>query len=282
VDGSISIPDEDHLNRSSWVRCNNLVHTWIINSITPSIAQSVVFIENAIDMWNDLKDRFMRGDRIKVAQLHQEIANLKQGSHKITDYFTKLRGLWEELEQYRPMPQCNWPIACTYAAMRNAKEFRSEDRTIQFLIGLNEEYQGVASQVLLMDPMPPINRVFSMVMQHERKLQYGVINTQNTPLEDTTSLVNAVNGQKQFGRGRGNNGFQGRGNNGFQGRGRGNGRYCTFCERINHTVETCYKKHGYPPNWGRGGGNSYANMVDGEDAENNVQVASSSRNEDSA
>jgi len=70
VNGSIPIPDDDDLNRNAWERCNNLVHTWIINSITPSIAQSVVFIENAVDMWNDLKDCFMRGDRIRVAQLH--------------------------------------------------------------------------------------------------------------------------------------------------------------------------------------------------------------------
>jgi len=65
-------------------RCNNLVHTWIINSISPLIAQSVLFIENIVDMWNDLKDRFMRGDRIRVAQLQEEIANLKQGSKKVT------------------------------------------------------------------------------------------------------------------------------------------------------------------------------------------------------
>ena len=78
VDGSIPVPNEDDLNRLAWERCNNLVHTWIINSISPSIAHSVVFIEYAIYMWNDLKDRFMRGDCIKVSQLHQEIANLKQ------------------------------------------------------------------------------------------------------------------------------------------------------------------------------------------------------------
>jgi len=46
VDGSIKVPDEEDLNRGAWERCNNLVHTWIINSISPSIAQSVVFIEN--------------------------------------------------------------------------------------------------------------------------------------------------------------------------------------------------------------------------------------------
>jgi hypothetical protein len=194
VDGSIPVPDEDDLSRSVWERCNNLVHTWIINSISPSIAHSVVFIEYAMDMWNDLKDRFMGGDRIRVAQLHQEIANSKQGEHKITDYFTELRGLWEELDQYRPMPQCTCPMPCTCLAMRNAKSFRAEDRIIQFLIGLNEEYQGVVSQVLLMDPMPPINRVFSIVIQQERKLQYGVVHVQNTPLEDNTGLVNVVNG----------------------------------------------------------------------------------------
>jgi hypothetical protein len=54
VDGSIPIPEEDDLLYAAWERCNNLVHTWIINSISPSIAQSVVFIENAVDMWNDL------------------------------------------------------------------------------------------------------------------------------------------------------------------------------------------------------------------------------------
>lgn len=78
VDESIHVHDEDDLNRIAWERCNNLVHTRIINSILSSIAQSVVFIENVVDMWNDLKDRFMRGDRIRVAQLQEEIANLKE------------------------------------------------------------------------------------------------------------------------------------------------------------------------------------------------------------
>lgn len=172
VDGSIQVPDEDNLDRSAWERCNNLVHTWIINSITPSIAQSVVFIENAIDMWNDLKDRSIRAYRIRVAQLHQENANLKQGNHKSLDYFTELRILWEELDQYRHMPQCSCLIPCSCLVTRNAKGFRAEDKIIQFLIGLNEEYHGVASQVLLMDPMPPINRIFLLVMRQERKLKY--------------------------------------------------------------------------------------------------------------
>jgi len=130
VDGSIHVPNEEDLNPVALERCNNLVHTWIINSISKSIAQSIVFNENVIDMWNDLKDRCMRRDHIRVAQLQQEISNLKQGSKKITEYFTELRGLWEELDQYRHMPHCAFPIPSTCLAMRNAKGFRSKHRII--------------------------------------------------------------------------------------------------------------------------------------------------------
>ena len=64
----------------------------------------MVFIDNFVDVRNDLRDRFRRGDKIRVAQLYQEISNLKQGSKKISDYFTELRSLWEELDQYRQCP----------------------------------------------------------------------------------------------------------------------------------------------------------------------------------
>lgn len=58
----------------------------------------MVFIDSAVDTWNDLIDRFMKGDRIRVAQLHQKISNMKQGKKKVSDYFTELRSLWEKLD----------------------------------------------------------------------------------------------------------------------------------------------------------------------------------------
>jgi len=61
-----------------------------------------------------------------------------------------------------------------------------------------------------MDPLPQINRVFSMIMQQERKAQYGIIVAPASAIEDTsTGLVNVVDAQRQFGRGRGNASFQG-------------------------------------------------------------------------
>jgi hypothetical protein len=59
VDGSIEIPKEHDLNFLAWDHCNNLVHSWIINSLAPSIAEGVLYIKNVIDVWKDIIERFL-------------------------------------------------------------------------------------------------------------------------------------------------------------------------------------------------------------------------------
>lgn len=61
-DGSIEVPDIADPSYQAWERCNLLVHSWVMNSVSDSIAQSIVFLENAIVVWRDLKDRFSQGD----------------------------------------------------------------------------------------------------------------------------------------------------------------------------------------------------------------------------
>ncbi|XP_058746593.1 uncharacterized protein LOC131619522 [Vicia villosa] len=150
--------------------------------------------------------------------------------------------------------------------MRNSKSFRAEDRIIQFFIRLNEEFHGVVSQVLLMDPLPQINKVLSMVMQQERKIS-GTLFTSNIVVEEGESMINVVDGTKQsFGRGRGNG-------HSYAGRGRGNLKVCTYCGKTGHIIDNCYKKHGYPPSFGRG--NSYANQVEVDESEKCVATSTS-------
>lgn len=59
IDGILLVPaDSFDPSGRAWDRCNMLVHSWIINSVSDIIAQSIVFMENIIDVWNDLKERF--------------------------------------------------------------------------------------------------------------------------------------------------------------------------------------------------------------------------------
>lgn len=41
IDGSIPMPDNGDLNCQAWERCNHLLHSWILNSVSESIAQTI-------------------------------------------------------------------------------------------------------------------------------------------------------------------------------------------------------------------------------------------------
>lgn len=59
IDESLLVPaDSFDPSLHAWNRCNMLVHSWIMNSVSDSISQSIVFMENALDVWNNLKERF--------------------------------------------------------------------------------------------------------------------------------------------------------------------------------------------------------------------------------
>ena len=57
---------------------------------------------------------------------------------------------------------------------------------MSFLMGLNDSYSEVRGQLLLMDPLPPINKVFFLVSQEERQRTIG---SQLTSTSDTTNTV---------------------------------------------------------------------------------------------
>lgn len=40
---------------------------------------------------------------------------------------------------------------------------------MSFLMGLNDSHAQIRGQLLLLDPLPPINKVFSLVIQEERQ-----------------------------------------------------------------------------------------------------------------
>ncbi|CAJ2649025.1 uncharacterized protein LOC123908870 [Trifolium pratense] len=90
VDGTIPVPNPFDPSYKAWCRCNMLIHSWIMNSVEESIAQSIVYLENVIDVWNELKERFSRGDFIRISELQIEIYGLKQGySRNFGDKGTK-------------------------------------------------------------------------------------------------------------------------------------------------------------------------------------------------
>lgn len=55
-----------------------LVLTWIRNSISITIAYSILFIETAKDFWNNLSSGFAQPDVFRMAELQGEITIFSQ------------------------------------------------------------------------------------------------------------------------------------------------------------------------------------------------------------
>jgi len=143
----------------------------------------------------------------------------------VLDYFTEMKTLWEELNSHRHMPHCTYRCV----AMREPRNFRFEDQVIQFFTGLNDQFNVVKTQVLMLDPLPSINKVYSLVIQEESNNH-----SLSSPIDESLSSVNASESRRPQGRARGYSpGFR-------------PPRHCSFCGKNNHIVEFCYQKHGYP------------------------------------
>jgi hypothetical protein len=166
INGSLTKPsavsESDPLG-FAWCRCNNMVLSWLINSVSKEIAASIIYIDSAADMWMDLHDRFSHLNGPRVFQLQQKMSSLSQENDSVSTYFTSLKGLWDELDHQEPLP------CCTCGAVKALQAKHQRQYVYQFLMGLNESFSHIRGQILLLDPLPPMNKVFSLVLQEERQ-----------------------------------------------------------------------------------------------------------------
>ncbi|XP_057984436.1 uncharacterized protein LOC131169285 [Hevea brasiliensis] len=246
-----------------------MVLSWITHSLSTSIAQSILWIDSVAEVWKDLKDRFSQGDIFRISDLQEEIYGFTQGELSVTDYFTQLKILWNELENFRPIPSCTCVTRCSCDALVTVKVYRQNDYVIRFLKGLNEQYDHVKSQIMLMDPLPSINKVFSLVIQQERQLFPIILDSKILVSESATQGSNkSFSYERGFSDGRKR--FSAQNNN----------KVCTYCGKLRHTEEICYRKHGFPPGF-KFRNNSIANNVEADLDEKPVKTVTAGESKNS-
>lgn len=80
----------------------------------------------------------------------------------IGTYYTKLKCPWDERDALCRIP------TCTCATMKEILQFQQNQKTMKFLMALNEVYDAVRGQIFLMDPLPTVNKVYSLILQDEK------------------------------------------------------------------------------------------------------------------
>ncbi|KAF2317440.1 hypothetical protein GH714_022309 [Hevea brasiliensis] len=135
VDGSLPRPEANSPDEAAWIKGNSMVISWLFNSLHFSLHDSVAFFDTAMELWKDLEERFSQGNAPSVDQQKMEIVNTQQRDQS-----------WNLLQKKKRKVQ-------------------------QFLMGLHDKFNVVRSQILNIEPLPSLARVYGLVAQEERQQQ---------------------------------------------------------------------------------------------------------------
>ncbi|XP_049348626.1 uncharacterized protein LOC125831021 [Solanum verrucosum] len=278
INGKIVKPNSADPIFMQWERCDDMVTSWILNSLSPDLRDSLQYVNNAKELWEELEDRYDQTNGCKLYQLQKEINDLVQGNLDVTGYYTKMKKLWEEMNTLDINSQCT--CVCICGGKTKMHKAEQDRRLIHFLMGLNEMYTAVRGNILMMSDLPTMAQAFAILSQEERQRE---MKPPSHMALESTSLNASVSpqynaGSKGFntnynrgGTGRGASSSNNSSSNTFRGNsstGNRSNLFCEYCKRIGHTKDRCYKLHGYPTNTkaprGKGSG-SAANVHASED-----------------
>jgi hypothetical protein len=187
-----------------------MIVSWIHNSVSPSVKSSFILVDNAYEIWNKLCERLTQQNGPQIFQLKGALANLTQGNDLVNVYYGKLKTIWDELPLHCLMPECS----C--GQMKILTNRYQQDCVIQFLMGLNETYSNVRDQIMLMDLIPQVSKVFSLIQQ--QKEQHQMLPCTSTPESMALLTKNTSTIFRPFNR-----------------------PYCPHCKIQGHLLEDCFK-----------------------------------------
>jgi len=96
---------------NAWVIVNSMVTSWILHVIDLKLHASIAYAESAQSIWVNINKRYVIPNVPKVHQLKSDIASCKQGTLNVVEFFSKLMGLWNELDNYVKRPSCKCEAA---------------------------------------------------------------------------------------------------------------------------------------------------------------------------
>ena len=226
VDGSIVKPPEADPYYRIWCRCNSMIKSWLLNSVTKQLYTSILYFKNASDIWTDLHTRYHKSNLPRLYKLRHQIQAFRQGSLSLSSYHTRTQSMWEELSN----------IQTTNHTVEELLAERETNRIIDFLMGLNDNYESIRSRILMKKTLPSFSEIYNLLDQEDSQKEACIqlaagANTatafQVSQSPASTHVNSAISNPST----------------GYQRKDR---PYCSFCHRPGHVVDRCYKKHGYP------------------------------------
>ncbi|CAA7027674.1 unnamed protein product [Microthlaspi erraticum] len=215
VNGSLPKPALGSPDLENWLVVNSMIVGWICASIEPKVRSTVTYISDAFQFWENLKQHFSVGNKVRVHQIKVQLASCRQDGQSVLDYYGRLSKLWEKLQMYQPIHGC---VCGAEAKMANEKE---EEKIHQFLMGLDDSRFGnICTNIIGTDPLPALGEIYNQIVREEQRLASAKSREQQ---QDAVGFV-----ARQSGSSNPSNSSRGRGGGrGGAGAGRGRGQVTT-------------------------------------------------------
>ncbi|KAL2251439.1 UNVERIFIED_CONTAM: hypothetical protein Sindi_2266200 [Sesamum indicum] len=153
----------------------------------------------------------------------------------LNSYLTKLKKLWNELFYLSPPPKCTCG-GCSCGINIAIAEMNTGTQLMQFLMGLHETFDKEKSQLLMINPLPDLEKAFSTIFAVEQQRSVHMhLADNNTAYQ--VALRDSRGSQRQVQRHR----------TMFEKDKRG--LICSHCHKQGHLKETSFQIHGTPESY---------------------------------
>ncbi|MFV0960728.1 hypothetical protein QML37_30600, partial [Klebsiella pneumoniae] len=160
IDGSMEKPAPNDPFFKEWRSTNDVIFSWLINSMEQNVAANFNFLDTAEEVWTSAKDLY--GEHFNAARIYhlsQKKANLKKGPSPISEYLGVFKSIWDEMDVYAPITN----------DLAQAKKLRDQDRIFEVLAGLPPDFEHLRGQILMSNDLPSLSSVFSMLIREESR-----------------------------------------------------------------------------------------------------------------
>ncbi|XP_071699521.1 uncharacterized protein [Rutidosis leptorrhynchoides] len=192
INGTLKRSEDNEVLGVQWDRCNVVVLSWILGSMTDELYNGQIYSKIASDVWKELKETYDKIDGSVIFNLYQKLNSITQGGSSVSDYYHNLNSLWKQYDTMVQLPSCDLTSSKAF------KDHTSLIKLMQFLMGLDNIYQPIKSNILTRDLLPSVNTAFSIISREESHRKSNISNKKNT--ESSAFYTNSYkpNANQQF------------------------------------------------------------------------------------
>jgi hypothetical protein len=159
-----SVEPKDKLSAEwkDWEATNSLVAAWMLSSMVPAIASTVDTIISAVKIWKALEQMYSGvGNVMLMVETEDRLHNIKQGERSVVEYVQELQCLWADADHYDPieLPHSERVVW--------VKKWMEKSRVLQFLRGLNPEFEGRRATMFHQSNLPSLQEAIAAISQEE-------------------------------------------------------------------------------------------------------------------